>query len=246
MKQRFIPHFIIMLSVLLLTACSQKMFFDGIEETPSGTYEPLETAIPIKTSNNDGSQIVKELKSIGDFNNDGVNETVRIVDFNGQYFELQICEPVEKILWKTKATSAHIGWLSVFLCQLEGNDYLLVYTPYSSEGSFQYEYNLFSLDSSGNELLIESDSVEFDTNFNSSEHEAFNPDEIADFMIKVNDYLETSKVLLNTNQNINIENEIISMNKLWWIDNTDGFTYDPDDSLEKILEDYKEFHKKNK
>jgi len=114
---------------------------------------------------------VEEFLSIADFNHDGVKETAKVVAFDdGQYFELQICNSEEKILWKTEAATAHVGWLSLFLCQSDGADYLLRYTPYMSQGMCHCQYDLFSLDSSGNEIIVDSSSVDFDINFCSSLH----------------------------------------------------------------------------
>lgn len=65
---------------------------------------------------------------------------------DGQYFELKIWNSEERILWKTEAAKAHAGWLSLFLCQSDGADYLLRYTPSMSQGMCHYQYDLWWLD----------------------------------------------------------------------------------------------------
>lgn len=206
-------------------------------------YEYALVIIPDeKTDNALGGKIVEEFSSIADFNHDGVKETAKVVAFDdGQYFALQICNSEGNILWKTEAAKAHAGWLSLFLCRSDRADYLLRYSPYMSQGMCDYQYDLFFLDSSGNEVIVDSDSVEFDINFGSPGHLAFNPDEIAAFMNKVNAYLENSMVLLNTDVNLKFEDESHLEDTLWWLDNEEGFIYDKTANLNYILAAYKKY-----
>lgn len=195
-----------------------------------------------KTDNTVSVEIVEEFSSIADFNHDGVKETAKVVAFDDrQYFELRIYNSEGTILWKTEAATAHVGWLSLFLCQSDGADFLLRYTPYMSQGMCHYKYDLFSLDSSGNEIIIDSGSVDFDINFGSPTHLSFNTDEIAAFMNKINAYLENSVVLLNTNGNLKFEDESHLKDTLWWLDVEEGFTYDKTANLSDILSAYKEY-----
>ncbi|AFL99269.1 hypothetical protein Desde_0824 [Desulfitobacterium dehalogenans ATCC 51507] len=195
-----------------------------------------------KTDSTVSGEIIKEFTSIADFNHDGVKETAKVVAFGDkEYFELQICSSEENILWKTEAATAHMGWLSLFLCQSDGKDYLLKYTPYMSQGACHYQYDLFSLDSSGNEIITDSGSVQFDINFGSPVHYSFNTDEIAAFMNEVNAYLENSVVLLNTDGNLKFKDGSHLKDTLWWLDVEDGFTYDKTANLSDILASYKKF-----
>lgn len=195
-----------------------------------------------KTDNTVSGEIVEEFSSIADFNHDGVKEIAKVVAFgDGEYFELQICSSEENILWKTEAATAHVGWLSLFLCRSDGKDYLLRYTPYMSQGACHYQYDLFSLDSSGNEITADSGSVHFDINFGSPVHYSFNTDEIAAFMNEVNAYLENSVVLLNTDGNLKFEDEYHLKDTLWWLDGEEGFTYDKTANISDILAAYKKY-----
>lgn len=243
MKQWFVP--IIILTVIVsLTACGNQS-----ETTPphNARQDEIQSSagetLPIEnTDNTANGEIVKELSSIADFNHDGVKEMVKVVALdNGRYFELQICNSQGHILWKTEAAAAHVGWLSLFLCQSEGADYLLRYTPSMFQGMCHYQYDLFYLDASGNEIIVDSSSVDFDINFGSPAHLSFNTDEIAAFMNKVNAYLENSVVLLNTDGNLKFEDESHLKDTLWWLDDEDGFTYDKTAKLSDILAAYKEY-----
>lgn len=238
--KRMLVSIAICLVLILISACSYSVY---LQNTPLKTTFGTELS---RTPVGEESTVVKELSALADFNNDGDKETVKIVDFNGQYFELQVCDSIGNLLWKTKATKEHVGWFSVFHCHLDGTDYLLEYTPFVSNGSFLYEYNLFTLDVSGKEQIVESRSVEFDTNFGTSEHKSFNPDEISKFMKSINSYLSNSTVLLNTNEKLNTDDNSQINDRLWWLDEADGFTYDPSDDLGKILKDFKEYLEKAK
>jgi len=227
-----------------------RLFVNGQSETTTNNnakQDEIQSSIgeiipQEKTDNTVSGEIVKEFSSIADFNHDGVKETAKVVAFDdGQYFELQICDSEENILWKAEAATVHVGWLSLFLCQSDGADYLLRYTPYMSQGMCHYQYDLFYLDSSGNEIIVDSSSVDFDINFGSLVHLSFNTDEIAAFMNEVNDYLENSVVLLNTDGNLKFEDESHLKDTLWWLDDEDGFTYDKTANLSDILAAYKEY-----
>ena len=231
MKRTLVLSAVCIVFILLLFACSQD---DYMQETPLKT---LGTGI-VETPNGEEIKVVKELKSLADFNKDGDNETVRIVDFNGQHFELQVCGPDGNILWKTKQ-QRNMGWFSVFYCQMEGNDYLLEYTPYTADGNCVCN-SVCSLLVNGQEQIVETESVG-DTKFGTSEHKSFSPEDIAKFMGKINTYLANSIVLLNTNDKLNTESNNEINDRLWWLDETDGFQYDPSDDLNKILKDYKEY-----
>lgn len=242
MKQ-WMTVIIILAMTATFTACGNQSETIKNNAQQDEIRNPIGEIIPQEKNDNTVSgEIVKEFLSIADFNRDGVKETVKVVAFDdGQYFELQICNSEEKILWKTEAAKAHAGWLSLFLCQSDGEDYLLRYNPSMSQGMCHYQYDLFFLDSSGNENIVDSRSIDFDINFGSSLHNTFNPDEIATFMNEINAYLENSVILLNTDGNLKFEDESHLKDTLWWLDNEEGFTYDKKANLSDILAAYKEY-----
>jgi len=101
--------FIIMLSMIAtLTAC-------GIQSTATTNNNAQQDEIQSsnigilsqeKTENVMSGVIVEEFSSIADFNHDGVKKTAKVIAFDdGQYFELQICNPEGNILWKTEAAN---------------------------------------------------------------------------------------------------------------------------------------------
>lgn len=147
MKQWIAPMIILAMMATLAGCGSQSETTSNNNAQQGEIQSSIGEIIPQEKADNVMSgKIVKEFLSIADFNRDGVKETAKVVAFgDGEYFELQICNSEENILWKTEASKAHMGWLSLFLCQSDGKDYLLRYTPYMSQGACHYQYDLFIL-----------------------------------------------------------------------------------------------------
>ncbi len=133
--------------------------------------------------------------------------------------------------------------LSLFLCRLDGADYLLRYNPTMYHGSGTYHYNLFYLGPPGEEHMVDSGSVEFDLNFDSPSDHAFPVEEIAAFMERMNGYLAQSTVLFNTDEHLApaLEAGPPLKDTLWWLDAEEGFQYDKTDDLADVLRAYQEY-----
>ena len=101
-------------------------------------------------------------------------------------------------MWHQEAGLYHAGWVSVFSLKLDGQDYLLRYTPAVGQSYYAYVYQLFSLDSTGKEVMQEANGVEFDMMFDSDMHQSFDPAAIAAFLEEVHGYLDDSTLLLTT------------------------------------------------
>ena len=136
-----------------------------------------------------------------DLDRDGVPETVRITEFGGGAGQrLEIREGGE-LIFAENGYNSHAGWNAVFLCTLDGKDYLLRYNPYMSQGMAGYSYQLFTLEN-GVETAIRENYVEFDINFGSPIHVGFDPEAIAAFLDEVNGLLAHSVQLINTDDDL--------------------------------------------
>ena len=61
----------------------------------------------------------------------------------------------DETLWQREGFStAHVGWGSLFACQVDGQDYLLSYTPYMGQGWLFFQYQLFSLTEDGEPVML--------------------------------------------------------------------------------------------
>lgn len=142
--------------------------------------------------------------------------------------------------WEDEAFSAHVGWKAVFLCRLDGEDYLLRYIPYMGGGVCDYSYQLFYLTADGGEVVVQENSVEFDLIFDPeyADGHQYDPWAIDNFMTEINALLEKSDLLLNTDQNLQVtfEKEGRLYDSLWWLD--DGNTRDEALSLLENLLNY--------
>lgn len=139
----------------------------------------------------------------------------------------------EEQIWSEEGSTSHAGWNALFLCTLEGEEYLLRYTPTMYQGQCQYRYELFWLEN-GQPVTAEVQFFDFDI-FN-SDH--FDTTAILTFLEKVNDYLSHSRLLMNTDENListfarlgRLEDD------LWWL--VDWEAYAPEESTGENLSRY--------
>jgi len=145
---------------------------------------------------------VEILSGSYDFDHNGVKE-VLILEGNAKTMEgstfwgLKVKENGWTI-WSDTAATSHAGWNNLFALKVNGQDYLLRYNPSMGQGLAGYHYQVFSLSGDGEEVLYQENTLEFDVNFESPDHQGFDPVEIAAFLEEVYGYLEDSVVLLST------------------------------------------------
>lgn len=140
-----------------------------------------------------------------DFDHNGEPEVVELITVAGDenqntvgWYELRVRSGDNRLYWGDSYAGAHAGWGSCFACRVDGEDYLLRYLPTMYQGFASYEYELFSLNESGDEQIARRGSVSFDINFGSPMHEEFDPEAIAAFLEEVHGFLEDSELLLTT------------------------------------------------
>ena len=164
---------------------------DESDPTSSAAADP-EPALDSWVSGN-----TKTLTVTTDLNRNGVPETVNIVELNGVAGQrLELWEDGE-VIFTENAFFAHAGYNAMFLCTLNGKDYLLRYNPYMGQGWCNYSYELFTLTQDGKEKVAQKNSIGFDINFGLM-HESFDPEAIAAFMDEINGLLAHSVQLINT------------------------------------------------
>lgn len=189
-----------------------------------------------------------------DLNRDGVPETIATSPFgDGMGMRVGIWQGADvrnyeaewwknaDLLWTDEGDKAHAGWNAVFLCTLDGEDYLLRYHPTMYQGYCNYEYQLFTLEN-GRETLVRGNGVSFDINFNSRAHEGFDPEAIAAFMDEINSLLANSTLLLCTDSDL-LSSFAASgrlYDGLWWLDSEElGIVRDESKSLLEALRDFR-------
>lgn len=154
-------------------------------------------------------------------------------------------------IYQADGDQAHVGWNAVFLCTLDGEDYLLQYNPYMGQGAAGYHYFLFTLEGNTKKMVRENE-LYFEVNFGMptpdggvvDPEEIFDPDQIASFMEEVNELLSHSVQLLNTDDALlkTFEREGRLVDTLWFLYSgpSDIFTPDPQKSLRENLRDYRD------
>ena len=112
-------------------------------------------------------------------------------------------------IYQADGDYVHMGWNAVFLCTLEGEDYLLQYSPTMYTGGATYFYELFTLEG-GEKQTVQENHVAFETSLGwfapnggtVDPDDLFDPDAVANFMDEVNGLLSHSIQLLNTDEEL--------------------------------------------
>lgn len=134
-----------------------------------------------------------------------------------------------------------MGWTSLFALKMDGEAYLLRYNPWMGQGYATYDYQIFSLDSTGEEMVLKVNGVAFNTMFDNEQyHQSFDPAAIAAFLEEVHGYLDDSTLLLTTEggQFRTGGSGAGFRDDLYFV--TDSPTYDENKSMEENLRTYME------
>lgn len=142
-------------------------------------------------------------------------------------------------IWCDYAGLDHAGANTVFAVKIDGEDYLLRYSPDMGQGIADYWYEIFSLDENGVETLWKRNELEFDLNFGSVNHRRFDPEEIARFLQEVHSWLnDDSELLFSTEDGVFCSggSGVSFRGDKFWSDTE----YNPEKSLEENLRIYAE------
>lgn len=178
--------------------------------------------ITLKNSNNETKEIkrlnykiaidekyINEQKDLGlvdtvgefeaDLSQDGISEKLKISkSSNGNSFAiLEVMDSADNILLMDQAHTSHVGWNSIYLCKINGLDYLFVFNPYSSTGFAEFMYSVYRLNQAGTLTILDSAYFCFDYGAR-TKGTAFDEDGFIVFADKVNYYLNKSYLLIST------------------------------------------------
>lgn len=182
----------------------------------------------------------------GDLDRDGIRELIQRTVITGeeggalgQRVELW---RDEEMIWSDEAYYSHAGYNALFLCTLDGKDYLLRYNPYMQQGWCDYSYQLFTLSEGGEEQAVREDSLAFNIDIGSPLYDgSFDPEKIAAFVDEVNTLLANSVQLINTDADLlaTFQDAGRLVDDLSWLDTWEPvFTRDPSKSLLENLRDF--------
>ncbi len=196
---------------------------------------------PLAPNTQDGPAVT-QLEWTPDLNRNGVPEELRLVELD-LGLRLEVLENGAVIHYE-EGYSAHAGWNALFLCTLDGENYLLSYSPTMYQGFCDYGYELYTLEGNGKKV-VRQNSVSFDINIGSPmfQEGGYDPDAIAGFMEEINGLLSHSVQLLNTDSDLlqTFEKEGRLVDTLWWLDTWEPvFTRDPGKSLLENLADFQD------
>ena len=100
------------------------------------------------------------------------------------------------LLYSSEINIAHVGWNGFYLYHDGDDAYLFNWSPAIFQGDGCYLYDIFSFSESGEKLVFDSGSYEFDCQDLYDEHKGIG--EFVSFVQKVNDYLNQSYLLADT------------------------------------------------
>lgn len=217
---------------------SERIGLDGQngQHEQNGQSQSLRPSTPA-SSNAGGPPSEKGLPET-DVNHNGIPETLRLSE-TGNELSLDFQENGTKI-WSAWGSRAPSEWNALFLCTLDGEDYLLRYRPTMYQGNFSYGYKLFFL-KDGVETTVQQKNISFDTNFSAPFHGTFDPIAISAFVDELNGLLAHSVQLFNTHADLQaaFDQAGTLTETLWWLDDFEGiFTRDPSKSMSENLQDF--------
>ncbi|MGN1047997.1 MAG: hypothetical protein ACI4QZ_05260, partial [Eubacteriales bacterium] len=131
-----------------------------------------------------------------DFDGNGKKETIKITvaaeeDTNAT---VSVSDENGNVVW-TKRFSELAGTETpmLCLCEIDGNEYLLLYTVSAEDSSAEYSYKIFK-PTDGEDKAVYSAEASFNTS--SGDKFSFDVDALAEFAEKLNEYLEHSILLV--------------------------------------------------
>ena len=162
---------------------------------------------------------------------------------NEQLVSLRIFDPLGAELWSQELSTSHAGWSQLFLCELDGRQYLLRYNPAMYQGYCSYVYTLFTLEN-GNEKTFSTNTLEFDIN-GTQELEAARMIAFAD---EVNALLGKSTLLISSDGGTFYFGPASAepfFERFSWLDDYPQL-YENGDTLETKLNKYSEYAASNR
>lgn len=155
-----------------------------------------------KNTEKDTNSVSKEPDSVtlssleADFDGNGEKETVKITAAAAEDAKATVSVSDENgnVVW-TKTFSGLAGTETpmLCLCEIDGNEYLLLYTVSTEDTSAEYSYKIFK-PADGEDNAVYSAEASFNTA--SGDKFSFDVDALASFAEKLNEYLEHSILLV--------------------------------------------------
>lgn|GEM_PF-1006048 len=242
-KKRYLYTFwLILILCFIAVACSTVNGNNDAAKAFVNDVSEEKTKGPVSSENGAGHQ-ADIISGYADLTHDGVKEKIAVdiskVD-ETQEAILKVLDDEGNIIWQESAWLPHAGWNSIFLCTIDGKDFLLRYNPYMIQGFGDYRYKLFSIDERGTEKVLKEGAVSFSI---TGEVDEFDIDKMVAFYNEINEYLDKSILLLSTEDGelaYSTENSKITRREefSWLYDNKTE--YGENDTLEDKLRKYKE------
>ncbi len=112
---------------------------------------------------------------------------------------IMVCPDASAVrIWSDEIDTSHSSRAAYFACSINGEDYILRYNPYAQQGMADYDYKLFKINESGEEVVADENNIVFDSQNTMGGQHTSSKEEITEFINTVNFYLENSRLLVST------------------------------------------------
>lgn len=223
-------------------AYSNSLLLSG-KETDNGRNDVDNDPTPVPGAQTENqTEVIKNLEV--DFNNDGELETIEVLQSFQEgyypYYSLTASNAYGEEL-SFSLSRFHVEWKSYSLCFVEGDYYILEYTPDTFQGISGYSYALYGYSNENGFYLVQSQSVQFDKNGK----EYLPVTDMVTFAEALNAYLEDSELLVSTLDGVlNTEGKLAEERYSWIDEYVDDSALSLEDRLNicaKII--YNNYHK---
>lgn len=138
-----------------------------------------------------------------DLTHDGTDEKIVVdlthINTQNEYKTVSVYtgKNLDTLIWYGYADTCHAANIGIDLYQKDGLDYLMVWSPYMSNGGGDYYYEIFYFSDEYEKITyVKNDLVFYDT---INEDESNGIEGIPDFINELNNYLKDSFILVDTN-----------------------------------------------
>jgi len=152
-----------------------------------------------KPENNTKTAIDHEIIWRVDLDHDGNEDIMKVEILNdsstGEGAKVSVFS-ADDLIYSATADLPHTGWNGFYLYEDENGAYLLHWRPTMYQGYASYTYAVFSFNAKGEQVFLDSGSLEFDSREMRAQYEGV--EEFVKYIQTVNGYLNSSLLIVDT------------------------------------------------
>lgn len=163
-------------------------------------------------------QVLRECMAVfqADLTHDGQEEQIEITyDYKSMVYRLEVIQPMGMtVLWEGEASSWRGGANGFYLYERDGKTYLMRWVPRSEQGTYCYEYEIFSLSETGEKQMLAENSFRYEV-LTQEQMLEVDVDGMLAFENEVNALLADAALLVAVGDNVALGDPEQPANSLW-------------------------------